>query len=105
MSDALSPPTCGQDHNGFQTCRGPDDGCYQLAGVYEEDARYIYPAREQWYRERAEEMQRGLRAIEQSAGGLANDLRDEGFDARHPFTEAASEIASAAAVSLEVSNG
>jgi hypothetical protein len=47
---ATTPPTCDQDHNGFQTCRGPEDGCYALEGVYAEDARYIYPAREEWYR-------------------------------------------------------
>jgi hypothetical protein len=46
---ATTPPTCDQDHNGFQTCRGPEDGCYALEGVYAEDARYIYPAREEWF--------------------------------------------------------
>lgn len=44
------PPTCGQNHNGFQTCRGPEDGCFALEGDYATDARYVYPEREAWFR-------------------------------------------------------
>ena len=68
----LVPPTCGEPHTGFQTCRGPEAGCYGLAGDYAEDARYIYPAREDWYRTKLGEANRQHKADRERIAELEN---------------------------------